>query len=144
MTRRKPPETSWETWIDRQIREAADRGEFDDLPGAGRPVPGLDGRHDELWWVKAKLRRENLSFVPPTLAIRKEVEDALDRVAAADSESEVGRIVAEINVRIVEVNAHATTGPPSTVAPLDVEREVRRWREQRRSTGAIDTDSSAP
>ncbi len=42
MTERKPPGVSFETWIDKQIREAADRGEFDNLPGAGKPIPDLD------------------------------------------------------------------------------------------------------
>ena len=28
----------WESWIDQQIREAQERGEFDDLPGKGRPL----------------------------------------------------------------------------------------------------------
>lgn len=28
----------WESWIDQQIREAQDRGEFDDLPGKGKPL----------------------------------------------------------------------------------------------------------
>lgn len=33
--------TGFESWIDRQIREAQERGEFDDLPGAGEPIKGL-------------------------------------------------------------------------------------------------------
>ena len=28
----------WEDWIDQQIREAQERGEFDDLPGMGKPL----------------------------------------------------------------------------------------------------------
>ncbi|MGV9308285.1 DnaJ family domain-containing protein [Nonomuraea sp. NPDC003727] len=45
----------FETLIDRQIREAQERGEFDDLPGAGKPLPNRDELNDELWWVKRKL-----------------------------------------------------------------------------------------
>jgi hypothetical protein len=60
MTERKPAGVPWESWIDRQIRRAEERGEFDDLPGAGRPIPDLDKPFDELWWVKDKLRREGL------------------------------------------------------------------------------------
>ncbi|MFI6816174.1 DUF1992 domain-containing protein [Nonomuraea sp. NPDC050328] len=74
MTGRKPPGMPFETWIDRQIREATERGEFDNLPGSGKPIPG-----DELWWIKQKLRSGNLSFpLPPTLALRKEAEQALE------------------------------------------------------------------
>ena len=38
MTERKPPGTSWETWIDAQIRVAREQGAFDNLPGAGKPI----------------------------------------------------------------------------------------------------------
>ncbi|MBV9195450.1 MAG: DUF1992 domain-containing protein [Solirubrobacterales bacterium] len=57
MPERKPPGVRFETWIERQIRRAGERGEFDQLPGAGRPLPDLDRPHDEMWWVKQKLRR---------------------------------------------------------------------------------------
>ena len=39
MTERKPPGTSWETWIEAQIRVAREQGAFDNLPGAGKPLP---------------------------------------------------------------------------------------------------------
>ena len=82
---------------------------------------------DEEWWVKAKLRREQVSYLPPALAVRKELEDALEQIAAATSEVTVRRIVAEINERIVHVNSHTITGPPSTLMPLNAERVVERW-----------------
>jgi len=125
---RKPPGVSWETWVDRQIRESMERGEFDDLPGKGKPIAGLDGTRDELWWVRDKLKREKVSYLPPTLAIRKERDDALERIAAATTEREVRRLVEEINTRIRYVNSHATGGPPSTVMPLDVDEVLARWR----------------
>ena len=78
MTGRKPPGVTWETWIDRQIRQGMENGDFDNLPGHGRPLPDLDVIHDEMWWVRKKLRREQVSFLPPTLAIRKELEDTLE------------------------------------------------------------------
>ena len=39
MTERKPPGVSFESWTDRQIREAEARGEFAELPDAGRLTP---------------------------------------------------------------------------------------------------------
>ena len=55
---------------------------FENLPGKGKPLDGIgahgvDSHRDEDWWLKAKLRRERLSYLPPTLAIRKELEEAL-------------------------------------------------------------------
>ena len=78
MTERKPAGVSWESWVEEQIRDAMERGEFDDLPGARKPLPGIDRPHDDMWWVREKLKRENLSFLPPALAVRKELEEVLD------------------------------------------------------------------
>ena len=133
MTERKPPGIGFETWVERQIREATERGEFDNLPGAGKPIADLDRPHDELWWVKQKLRRENLSYLPPTIALRKEAEDALLAASQARSEAQVRRIVADINRKILEGNRKAASGPPLNLMPFDVERVVRTWRERRPS-----------
>ena len=133
MTERKPPGVGFETWVERQLREAAERGAFDDLPGAGKPIPDLDKPHDELWWVKQKLRRENFSYLPPTIALRRQAEEALEAAAQAGSEDEVRRIVAGINARIIEGNRKAASGPPLNLTPLDVERVVRGWRDRRGS-----------
>jgi hypothetical protein len=130
LTERKPGGVSFKSWVERQIREAMERGEFDNLPGAGKPIPDLDKPHDELWWVKQKLRREQLSYLPPTLAVRKEAEDALAAVSQARSEREVRRIVVAINAKIVKVNRNAASGPPLNLMPFDVERVVCRWRER--------------
>lgn len=134
MTQRKPPGVSWESWIDKAVEAGRESGAFDNLSGTGRPIAGLDRPRDEDWWVKQKLREEGVSFLPPTLALRKEVEDARARMAAADSEAEVRRLVEEINTRIRTVNRMATSGPPSNLMPLDAERAVARWRAGRTGT----------
>ena len=122
-----------EKHIDRLIREAQERGEFDNLPGAGKPIPDLDKPHDELWWVKKLLEREEISLAPATLRLRKEVEEAIAKIRAAATEAEVLRLVAEINAAIAKANARAATGPPTDIAPLDPEEALRRWRARRPS-----------
>ena len=128
MAEQKPPKISWESWIERKIRESMERGEFDNLPGRGEPIPDLARPYDELWWLRKKLRDEDLSIEPPALTLRKEVDDTRARIAAAGSEAEVRRLVAAINERIVYVNSHITFGPPSDLVPLDVEGVVAEWR----------------
>jgi DnaJ-like protein len=130
LTERKPAGVGFSSWVERQIQEAMERGEFDNLPGAGKPIPDLDEPHDELWWVKQKLRREQLSYLPPTLAVRKEADDALAAASRARSERDVRRIVVAINAKIREANGKAASGPPLNLMPFDVERVVRRWRER--------------
>ena len=127
----KPPLDKWESAVERQIREAQERGEFDDLPGAGKPLPDIDRPYDELWWVRRKMRSEGLSYLPPSLQLRKDREHALARVARARSEAAVREIVQETNEHIRLVNRTGLEGPPSQVAPLDEEQVVIRWRERR-------------
>src|SRR5213082_2645921 len=106
----KPPGVSWESWVETQIREGQERGDFDNLPGAGRPIPGIDDPPDDLWWVKQFLEREQLSFTPPTLALRKAREDLLDRLGTFRSEEAVRRAVGDLNGKIREINAKPTSG----------------------------------
>ncbi|GAA4594263.1 DUF1992 domain-containing protein [Planotetraspora phitsanulokensis] len=137
MTERKPPGMGFETWIDRQIREAAERGAFDDLPGTGKPLPDQGKPYDEMWWIKQKLREENLSFpLPGTLALRKEAEEALASASRARTENEVRAIITEINEKIAEGTRKALSGPPLNLVPFDVDEVVRDWRERHPSPGA--------
>jgi hypothetical protein len=108
-----------------------ERGDFSGLEGHGRPIPDIDDPRDELWWLRKKLKEEEFVALPPTLQIRKDRDDALRRIGAADSEQRVRAILADINRRIARVNATAITGPPSSVATLDVEEVVSRWRAAR-------------
>jgi hypothetical protein len=130
VTDRKPPGVGFGAWVEWQIREATERGAFDDLPGAGKPIADLDEPHDELWWVRRKLRQEQLSYLPPTLALRKAAEDALLEASRAGSEDQVRRIVADINAKIVEGNRKAASGQPLNLMPFDVERVVGAWHQR--------------
>lgn len=49
----------FEPEVDRIIREAINRGEFEDLPGKGRPIPGAGAKDDDLWWVRNWVRRNS-------------------------------------------------------------------------------------
>lgn len=47
----------FEGHVDRLIREAIERGEFEGLPGEGKPIPGVGTIDDDLWWVRRWARR---------------------------------------------------------------------------------------
>ena len=119
----------YESWVDRQIREAIERGEFDNLPGQGRPIKGLNGRDDENWWVKAYLEREQLPLpLPTSLALRKEVMTLPETLADITDEKSVREIVADLNHRIAESYRRRLDGPPIIVRLVDVEQAVADWR----------------
>jgi hypothetical protein len=126
---KKPPGVSWETWVDKQLADGRAQGLFDDLPGAGKPLPGLDGSRDDLWWLKRKLREENLTVpLPPQLQIRKDVRDFLDSLPHIAAEDAVRDLITNLNHRIREINRTVITGPPTTLMPYDVDGIVDRWR----------------
>lgn len=132
MTERKPPGIPFESWVDKQIRDAEGRGEFAGLPGLGKPLPEItDTSYDELWWIKRKMAREGLAVLPPTLALRKEAEDALAAAYAAPSERIVRKLLTEVNVKIRDMMFKPPPGPPLGMKPYDVEDVVRQWRERR-------------
>ena len=129
MTARKPPGVTWESWIDKQVEEGRARGDFENLPGIGKPIEGLDQPRDELWWVRDKLKREGIEYLPPSLAIRRDADVAKAQALRAPSEREARRILDEINQRIRYLNSHMVEGPPTTLMPLDTEALLTQWRE---------------
>ena len=131
MTERKPPGVSFESWVDRQIREAAERGEFEDLPGLGEPLPA--GRRDELSWIRDKVEREGLSteaLLPEPLQLRREIERLPESVRPLRSEQQVRDVAETLNRRVVEW-LRAPSGPRIPVSPVDVDALVQTWRDQR-------------
>ncbi|MGW1377772.1 DnaJ family domain-containing protein [Streptomyces sp. NPDC002446] len=130
MTDRKPPGVTFETWVDKQIREAAERGDFADLPGAGKPLRHLDQPYDEMWWIKEKMSREHLSYLPPSLALRKDAEDALKAAADAPTEAALRRILTAVNERIRAALRTPLEGPPLNLIPFDIDEQAAKWRER--------------
>jgi hypothetical protein len=131
MTERKPPEISFTTWIDQQINEAAERGAFDNLPGAGRPLPNRGEADDGQAWLREYLRREGVSpqvMLPAPLKLRKESELLAQMVHVLPSEEEVRAAVAELNARIMDWR-RIPLGPPVFVALVDTKAMVSRWRD---------------
>ncbi len=118
-------------WVDLQVRRAIERGDFANLPGAGKPLH-LPPQHDPDWWVKRLIEREKITGVaPPAIGLRQEdaeLDDTLDREWAADG---VRRVVEDFNRRVVEARRQLTGGPPVVTKTRDPETEVERWQERR-------------
>jgi hypothetical protein len=120
-------------WVDLQIREAEARGEFDDLPGKGKPIENLGAQHDPDWWVKRLVEREKITGVlPPALQLRKddaELGGVLDKLA---TEREVRRDLEDFNRRVIEARRQLEGGPPVVTPTRDVDAEIAAWVERRR------------
>src|SRR5579875_743358 len=132
-----------ESWIDRQIREAQERGLFDDLPGAGKPLRKVDLPYDQNWWLRELLEREDLSYpLPTSLALRKELDGLAKRLAAIRRESVVREIIGDLNTRIRAAQRITVDGPPVVLETIDVEEAVAAWRKARegKKRGAEDAE----
>jgi hypothetical protein len=113
------------------IQQAMRRGDFDDLPGAGKPLADLGGVRDPDWWIRRKIERENLTGLgPPALTLRTEDAGMHDRLDALASERTVRETLEDFNRRVKEARRQLLGGPPVFTRPRDVEVEVAAWRQR--------------
>lgn len=122
----------FESWIDRQVREAMERGEFDNLPGAGKPIPNLN-RRDADWWIHDKLEREGLRPpLPEALALRREAAEIQRALADVTTEAAAREIIEDLNERIKESWLRRGEGGPFLVVNrLNVADTLEQWRRRR-------------
>lgn len=135
--------SSRETLLDRQIREAMEEGRFDNLPHHGKPLPNDENPYAAEWGLAFHVLR-NAGFAPPWIEADKAVrallarlDEILARAAKGPAPSEPARrrdrlalekLVTEINVSIVRVNAEAPTTRQHRL-PLALADELRRYDE---------------
>jgi len=132
-----------ETLIDRQIREAAEAGSFDNLPHQGKPLPNDENPHAGDWGLAFHMLK-NAGFAPPLIEADKAVRallarrDAiLARAAQGSPPSDIARqrdhktleqLVAEINASIAQVNAEAPSSRQHR-RPLVLATELAQYDE---------------
>lgn len=133
-----------QTWVDLQVRQAMERGEFENLPGAGKPIEGLGEHHDPDWWLKQLVERERITVLPPSVALRKEdaeLDATLDRL---HSEAEVRQHVEDFNDRVIAARYSLSPGPPLITMPRDVDTTVATWAERRAARRTVRAVPAVP
>jgi hypothetical protein len=138
MTERKPRDMSVQSWIDKQIQDATERGAFDNLPGTGKPLPNR-GPFSTQDWIRQYLEREGVSAeeaLPSPLRLRKESERLAESVHLLPSEQDVRDVVADLNARIRAYRTLPADGPPLIVRLVDEDEMLRRWRAGRPAVAA--------
>ncbi|WP_305706766.1 DUF1992 domain-containing protein [Nocardioides sp.] len=119
-------------WVDLQLQQAMARGDFDDLPGLGKPIEDLGAEHDPDWWVKKLVEREQVTGVlPPALQLRKDDAGLAARLDRISTETEVRRELEDFNDRVRRALYQPLGGPPLITRQRDVEAEVSAWRQRR-------------
>lgn len=145
MTERKPAGVNYETWADRQVREATERGEFDNLPGAGKPIPNLDQPYDAVWATRllSEAGASPTDALPPSLRLRREIGELRETVRTLHSEDAVRDTVEALNERVLQ-HLRMPSGPQVPVRPVDVERVVAEWRADRATREPTTVVSTEP
>lgn len=130
--------------IETSIQQAIRRGDFDGLPGAGKPLENLGEHHDPDWWIRRKIERENLTGLgPAAFLLRAEdgrLSDELDRL---NREAEVRAVLVDFNRRVVEARRQLLGGPPVVTPLRDVDAEVAAWSERRAARWAVAEEPQA-
>jgi hypothetical protein len=130
-------------YVDVVVDQAMRRGEFDNLPLQGKPIPGMTGTHDPDWWVKGLIERENITGFLPSAQLRKDDAELDDKLDLEGMEQRVREIVTDFNARVVDARRQLQGGPPIVTPTRDVDEEVARWRARRAARRVASSTSSA-
>jgi hypothetical protein len=145
MTERKPQGMTFETWVEQQIRRAADEGAFEGLSLAGKPLPRRDREKSSYEWALEWARREEGevgAMLPTGLALRKEREELPALLARQTSEDAVRALVVAHVERVDQYYRQPVDGVWLPVGMPDVEEMVDQWR--RRRPAAVSEPDPAP
>ena len=125
-------ETERAAIVEVSIEQAIRRGDFDDLPGSGKPIPGLGTTTDPDWWIRRKIERERLTGLgPPALTLRTEYAALADRIDELRTEADVREHLEDFNRRVIEARRQLLGGPPVVTPTVDVGEWIAQWRERR-------------
>lgn len=132
-------------FVETSIQQAIRRGDFDNLPGAGKPLPDLGGSHDPDWWIRRKIETEKLSGLgPPALTLRVEHAELAQRMDAISREADVREALEDFNRRVIEARRQLLGGPPVVTPTVDVDAEVSAWASRRRARETAATAAPPP
>jgi hypothetical protein len=104
--------------VERQIREAMERGEFDHLPGAGKPLTDLDAVYDPAWWARRWMERARVEDAARDL--RRAIAQELPRLKADPDRVQAARRTAELNAVIAVLNERLPDD--QALSMLDIDR----------------------
>ena len=131
-------------FIETAIQVAIRRGDFDDLPGAGKPLEGLGTHHDPDWWIRRKIETENVTGLgPPAILLRSEDKGLDAELDLLGREADVRAVLEDFNRRVREARRQLQGGPPVVTSPRDIDAEVAAWSARRSARAAPASEQTA-
>ncbi len=95
---------SLESLVDEIIQDAMARGEFDNLPGAGKPL-----NHDAYFSLPEDQRLaytalKNAGYAPEEVELLREIKTLKDKIARCEETAECQRLHKELDARALKFN----------------------------------------
>ena len=94
----------FEKIVEERIRKAQKEGAFDDLPGAGKPLPNDDMDIPEDIRLAYKVLK-NADFIPPELELRKKIHSTQELLTGMPETGEKYKILKKLNLLVMKLNA---------------------------------------
>jgi len=123
----------FEKIIEERILTAQKRGEFENLPGAGKPLKFEDDR-----FVSEELRLaykilKNADCVPVEIELKKEIKQTEDLLAGMQETSEKYRILKKLNFLILKLNSIRDTSIVHEMPQVYTGKLVERFENSKTS-----------
>lgn len=101
----------YEKIVEQRIKEAVEKGEFDNLPGKGKPIPLEDDSHVPEDLRLAYKLLKNADCLPPELLEKKEILQMEDMLATIPDVKERYKLIKKINFKIMKLNVMGRKSP---------------------------------
>jgi hypothetical protein len=95
----------FEIIVEERIKEGQKKGEFDNLPGSGKPINLINEGHipDELRLAHKILK--NADCLPPELELKKEIHQTEELLAGLTDEKEKYKTIKKLNYLVLKFNS---------------------------------------
>jgi hypothetical protein len=119
-----------ENWLEQQIRDSQERGEFDNLSGSGKPQEFIENPHGADWESGFRVLK-NAGVAPFWIEVDKAIRTLHERMAA---------LIERTNAFILDHSATDAPAPPAQTQPTGWRGRLSRlW-----DTGRASRERSAP
>jgi hypothetical protein len=120
---------AWQLIANAKIEQAIQEGQFNALPGFGKPLNLDPANNAGDCWLKRKAQQENLEILPPALVLKRHVERKQQAILEIRDEAKARTALLELNEMIEKSLMNILWGPPCDVLPLEIERFMEAWRD---------------
>ncbi len=122
---------AWMKLVEKRIKEAEEKGAFDNLPGKYKPIKIEDFSNvPEDLRIAYKILK-NAGCLPPELQLRKEIKKMEDLLEEVPDEKQAYKLIKEINFKIMKLNMMGKKSPLLEENQIYYKKILEKIRERR-------------